>query len=272
MVEFYDDLIDNEVSDEIYNYCQTISWYHKWYGLDVETNHCTRKLNEYIPAQDGNAVHRHILSQEAALHGLMQLLQFSSYRHPLGWNTQSLEERNPLIWSLWCTINDKLFQGKGDLEGIGDKVDGLRVGNHFFKDQIDFYEKYGVPRDKDRWTTYFSARASEPIGLAKVKKQYKEIHKDTCLGWYGDYYTVLYVVNRNWNPTWGGEIVFYGDDYTGDCHRKGKYDIGWPTNIIGNRQGRVIVYRHHDIHKANPPSSNADEMTQRIAFRVRVTK
>jgi hypothetical protein len=86
MVQFYDDLIDSEVSDEIYTYCQSISWYHKWYGLDMETDRCTRKLNEYIPSQDGNAVHRHILSQEAALHGLMQLLQFSSYRHPLGWN------------------------------------------------------------------------------------------------------------------------------------------------------------------------------------------
>ena len=63
MIKFYDDLIDDTLADEIHNYCQGISWYHKWYGLDMETNHCTRKLNEYIPNEDGNDVRRHILSQ-----------------------------------------------------------------------------------------------------------------------------------------------------------------------------------------------------------------
>ena len=272
MMQFYDDLIDDKLADDIYNYCQGISWYHKWYGLDMETDHCTRKLNEYIPNEDGNDVRRHILSQEAGLLGMMQLLQFSSYRHPFGWNTESLKERNDLIWSLWTQINQHIFDGNGTLEGIGDKVDGLRVGNHFFKNQMDYYEKYGVSRNVDYWTSYFSARACEPIGLVKVKKQGKMIHKDTRFGWNGPFFTVLYVVNRKWKPTWGGEVVFYGDEHTGGKHRKEKYDIGWPTHIVGNKPGRIFVYDHTDIHKATPPSAEADEMTQRIAFRVRLTK
>jgi len=270
MIKFYDDLIDDTLADEIHNYCQGISWYHKWYGLDMETNHCTRKLNEYIPNEDGNDVRRHILSQEAGLFGMMQLLQFSSYRHPFGWNTDSLKERNNLIWSLWTKINHQVFDGKATLDGIGDFVDGLRVGNHFFKDQTDFFDKYHAPRNIEHWTSYFSARACEPIGLVREKKQYKMIHKDTRPEFEGEYYTVLYVVNRKWKPAWGGEIIFYGDEYTGGKHRKYKYDIGYPTHIIGNKPGRVFIYHHNDIHKATPPSSDANEMTQRIGFRVKL--
>ena len=270
MMQFHDDLIDDKLADDIYNYCQGISWYHKWYGLDMETDHCTRKLNEYIPNEDGNDVRRHILSQEAGLFGMMQLLQFSSYRHPFGWNTDSLKARNNLIWSLWTKINHQVFDGKATLDGIGDFVDGLRVGNHFFKDQTDFFDKYHAPRDIEHWTSYFSARACEPIGLVREKKQYKMIHKDTRPEFEGEYYTVLYVVNRKWKPTWGGEIIFYGDEYTGGKHRKYKYDIGYPTHIIGNKPGRVFIYHHNDIHKATPPSSEANEMTQRIGFRVKL--
>jgi len=270
MIKFYDDLIDDTLADEIHNYCQGISWYHKWYGLDMETNHCTRKLNEYIPNEDGNDVRRHILSQEAGLFGMMQLLQFSSYRHPFGWNTDSLKERNNLIWSLWTKINHQVFDGKATLDGIGDFIDGLRVGNHFFKDQTDFFEKYHAPRNIEHWTSYFSARACEPIGLVREKKQYKMIHKDTRPEFEGEYYTVLYVVNRKWKPAWGGEIIFYGDEYTGCKHGKYKYDIGYPTHIIGNKPGRVFIYHHNDIHKATPPSSDANEMTQRIGFRVKL--
>ena len=201
---------------------------------------------------------------------MMQLLQFSSYRHPFGWNTESLKERNDLIWSLWTKINHQVFDGKATLDGIGDFVDGLRVGNHFFKDQTDFFDKYHAPRDIEHWTSYFSARACEPIGLVREKKQYKMIHKDTRPEFEGEYYTVLYVVNRKWKPTWGGEIIFYGDEYTGGKHRKYKYDIGYPTHIIGNKPGRVFIYHHNDIHKATPPSSEANEMTQRIGFRVKL--
>jgi len=266
MVQFYDDLIDNNLCDKIHSHCQGLSWYHKWYGLDVETKHRTRKLNEYIPLEDGNGVNRHILSQEAGLLGLLQLLQFSSYRHPIAWDTESLQARDQLIWSLWTQVNDNIFDGKATLEGAGDKIDGLKVGIHFYKGDADYYKKYNVDRSIERFTTYFSARASEPIGVGQVEKKRKVIHRDgpDNLDNPEEYFTVLFVVNRIWKPSWGGEFIFYSPDQTR------KNNVGWPNNIIGNKPGRIIVYNSTDAHKVNPPTCNAHEMTQRIGFRVRL--
>ncbi len=80
----------------------------------------------------------------------------------------------------------------------------------------------------------------------------------------------MFVANIDWLPSWGGELIYYDDEKTGDTHWKRGWDIGFPNTIVGNKPGRVVVYKHNQIHSTLSPRVNAPEMTQKIAFRVRL--
>ena len=47
------------------------------------------------------------------------------------------------------------------------------------------------------------------------------------------YYTVLFVLNKEWQPDWGGELTFFNDEETGAKHWKRGYNLGWPEKIVG---------------------------------------
>ena len=46
--------------------------------------------------------------------------------------------------------------------------------------------------------------------------------------------------------------------------------FSWPEKIVGHKPGRIIVYKHNTTHTSNPPRVSAPEITQRLAFRIKV--
>ena len=268
-VKYYDGIIPNTLADNIYEYCQNISWYQEWIGYNK------MHLSEYIPAQDGKTSSRHFLDKDLGPMGILNLLRFSMYRHPFAWGEESLQARHSMIYDLWTIINDKVFDGGAEVEGLSESIAGLSGYHKFFKDGTQFRDKYNIPLEQKQigWKAYFNARCAESITGSPIGNRVGQIHKDSSADVdpkSDRYYTVLYVVNREWQPDWGADFLYYGDDYTGAKHWKHDFDIGWASQVIGNRPGRVIVYPHNQTHLTNPPKQSAPEMSQRVAFRVRI--
>ena len=270
-IDVYDNLIDDETHAKVYDWCQSVSWYTRWLGLQDITGKTGKPINEYNPSRDGNYNTKHVLGNRQDFQAMLELFRFAMYRHPVGWSDESVKERNPLIYDLWNQINKHVFDGNADLNGIPEPAAGLRGPNLFFIDRQDFYEKYDVPKDHREFTCYLNARSTDQLQGDKVGERVGQIHKDTDGSYKGDnYYTVLYVANREWQPDWGGELLYYDDEETGAKHWKRGWNIGWPTKIVGNKPNRVVVYKHDQTHTTLSPRVNAPEMTQKIAFRVRL--
>ena len=272
--KYYDDIVPHTLSDNIYNYCQTLSWYQEWVGRTALMR-AGESMSEYIPAEDGVHAGRHFIPKAMGPMGILELLRFSMYRFPMAWGEQSLQIRYPNIYELWTIINDKVFDNGAEVEGLPENIAGLGGHPREFKNNRKFADKYNVSADemKKGWRVYLNARCAEPISSQPIGNRVGQMHKDSSADVdpkSDRYYTVLYVSNRQWRPDWGGDFLYYDDTVTGAKHWKHNYDIGWPSQIIGNRPGRVIVYPHHQTHMTLPPKADAGEMTQRIAFRVRM--
>ena len=97
-----------------------------------------------------------------------------------------------------------------------------------------------------------------------------QLHKDTdsSVEPSPNHFSLLFISNLNWQPDWGGELKYYGDEQTGSTQWKNGYDIGWPTDIVGNKPGRIIMYSHDKIHMTEAPRGKTPEFTQKIAFRI----
>jgi SM-20-related protein len=85
---------------------------------------------------------------------------------------------------------------------------------------------------------------------------------------YGDFYsvhrdcapslhhvTVLYYVNLEWQPDWGGETVFYNDNYDAEV-------------VVSPRAGRVVVARGAILHRGNVPTLACTEKRLTIAYKL----
>lgn len=270
-IDVYDDIINPETHLKVYQWCQRVSWYTRWLGIQDVTGRKIKPINEYNPSIDGKINTKHVLGDAQDFQSMLTLLRFSMYRHPIGWSDDTVKERNPLIYSLWTQINLQLFDGKARIDGIPEPAAGLKGPKPFFIDHKDFHEKYDVPTDQRDFTCYLNARSADQLHGDKIGERVGQIHKDTDGSYDGDnYYTVLFVVNIDWQPSWGGELIYYGDEDTGDKHWKRGWDIGYPIKIVGNKPGRVVVYKHDQTHSTQSPRSDAPEMTQKIAFRIKV--
>jgi hypothetical protein len=209
-------------------------------------------------------------------------------------------ERNPLIYKLWTDINDRVFNSLANLDGIPEGIGGLgireksrgvlnkmrEVAPHLDKDILthtgdrysdgkDFYDKYSCPRDMREFTCYLNAREGTPNTSHSRSSLIESgilgsIHKDSGPGFTrkDQYYTVLYIANAEWKPSWGNEYFFYGDEPSGEKQWKHLYNIGWPNQIIGNRPGRIVVYPHYATHRTS--AAFAPTPSYRIAFRVKI--
>ena len=274
MVNVYDDLITDSLSKSVYDYCQTLSWYQCWIGYkDLLEG---KSLHEYVPAEDGITSGRHFLEKDLGPMGVLQLLRFSMYRHPFAQDENDLKTRHPIINELWNTINTKVFDNKASVAGLKENIAGLSGNKKAYKNQMTFYDKYEVEKHENGFVAMLNARCCDPISAMDPQgNRIGQLHKDTSPNIPiedDQHFSVLYVVNREWHPNWSGELVYHGDEYTGAKHWKYGYNIGRAHTIVDNTPGRIIVYPHSMIHRAVSPKVNAPEMTQRIAFRVRVTK
>jgi hypothetical protein len=273
-VRVFDDIISQEQHKAVYDWSQTVSWY--------QTERLDRKEeNEYKPYEQGKTQYRHFYKisgdEPFPLKKISNRFTYSMYRHPIAWSDDSTKERNPIIYDLWTKINNHVFDGAGTIDGLGEGIAGLHGRKEKFDNKNNFWDKNtDIPQElvgqPDIWTCMLNAR---PVEMFKrILEINGGIHRDS-----GDkipegynYYTVLFNSSLDWRPSWGGEIVFYGDEYTGDKHWKRDYNLGYPDTIIGHKPNRIVVYPHTKLHMTNGATETAPEMAQKIAFRVRLKK
>jgi len=237
-VETYDNLVPEDLKIRVWDYIQNQSY------------HATRKdlgyplpgsIINYIPAEN----------KKEYLNDAYPSVN-DQYMHRCVFGNQELDLKfdHPVILELWEQINNKFgnkFTIRGDLEGIAD-------------------QKYKMAR------VYVNAQPSETI------KRSHGIHRDTIDLNEEKNFTLLYMANLEWYPTWMAENVFYADDdTTGDTQQfqKGSgqsrgFGVGYPFAIVPPISGRVVLYDGRALHTTKPTAPWASQMRYAVVFRIRL--
>ena len=237
-VETYDNLIPDSLRFDVWNYIQHQSF------------HATRKNVNY-PDVGSIIYYTPAEGKKEYMDDTVPSVN-SQYMHRcvFGNNEKDLEQ-HPIILELWNKINAALgnqFVIDGDEEGIADR----RL-------------EYPMSR------AYVNAQMDETI------KRSHGIHRDTIDLDQENHYTLLYIANLEWYPSWMAENVFYCDDETtGDKQQFQKgmgqsrgFDVGYPFAIVSPLAGRVILYDGRALHTTKPTAPWAQQMRYAVVFRVR---
>ena len=180
------------------------------------------------------------------------------YRLPFAANSVEIKEHD-VVSRLFDVINNTCF-------------DGMYT--------IDNSKKEGIAGTDRQWASYMNAQPYDTV------KRPKSIHRDwdksSVESNDEDFCTLLFISNLEWNPSWFSEILFYGEEATGEKHgdslldsehyiKRGE-DIGWAKEIVSNVPGLVVLFDGRWWHSTKPTSFIAPELSQHIAFRVKRKK
>ena len=171
------------------------------------------------------------------------------HRCIFGADEVELHKDHPIILELWNTINSHFnneFVIDGDPEGMA--VKPPRVAR-----------------------VYVNAQPSETI------KRSHGIHRDTIELDNENNFTLMYIANLQWYPTWMAENIFYSDDdETHDTQQFQKgfgqsrgFPVGYPFAMVGPKEGRVILYDGRTLHTTKPTAPWAEQMRYAVIFRIR---
>ncbi len=267
-VTYYDNLVPDKLHAEMYKWAKSVPYYAGFAMADKDI-----PKFDHIPLEDS--------------HVIPSFVRRALYRHPIATTTAEFNRREDCqpVKDLWDLINKEIFDGRASYaDGIPEGHPGLIGPDVMFSDPAGSYckkYKFSPVRVKEGWTVYLNARASIKSGgqIPKVNQKDTDgaIHRDTSNDKdtvkYSEegMYTVLFVTNREWLPSWRGDVQYFGEEDTGETHWKRGYNLGFPNAIVGNMPGRIIVQESYAIHTGITPSVAAPEMALRMGFRVKVT-
>lgn len=237
-VQSYDDLVPEDLRWRVWEYIQH------------QTFHATRKDVSY-PTPGHIINYKPIDGKKEYLDETVPSVN-SQYMHRcvFGDTENELLFNHKVIYELWKTINKGLgnrYEIAGDPEGIADTP----------------------PRTA---RVYVNAQPEETI------KRSHGIHRDTINLDEEKNFTLIYIANQQWYPTWMAENVFYSDDdTTGDTQQWQKgfgqcrgFNVGYPFAIVPPVAGRVIVYDGRTLHTTKPTAPWAEQMRYAVVFRTRL--
>jgi hypothetical protein len=238
--EVHDDCIDPKLQKRVWDYIQK----QKFYATRKDKGYPDPgTIVEYYPVEN-----KQEYMQELSGSVNNQFM----HRCIFGDNEKELMNHPPIL-ELWLSINKVLgnkFKIDGDPEGIAIKSP---------------LNKGVVKR------VYVNAQPDETI------KRSHAVHRDTIDLNEETHYTLLYIANPEWYPTWFGENVFYeSDDESLDKQQFQKgfgqsrgFGIGDPYAIVPSKAGRIILYDGRTPHTTRPTSVWAKEMRKAVVFRIR---
>jgi hypothetical protein len=167
------------------------------------------------------------------------------HRCPFATNDEELKN-HPIILDLWNTLNSHFnnrFEINGNPEPAGDR----------------------------RARAYVNIQPHETI------KRTHTIHRDTSDLTETKNYTMLYIANPEWHPSWFAENIYYEDDDNSTDKQQYQQGYGQSRGFgIGNSfltvhptPGKVILYDGRTLHTTKPAAVWAPEMRYAVAFRIR---
>lgn len=251
-VKIFDDFIDFDFRKEVWDYIQNKSWHVCWKAIESKHKHY-----DYVPA---TVKQWERMNQNWIPSMVMPRLAFAS-------DAGTLERDHPLIYNLWEKISNAI--------GSEFKIAGVPEGM-----PSDFIGKTKAPEPLDislteGWRVYANSQPSENIKRSHgVHRDNPDIEDDSC-------YTLLYVANLEWYPTWFAECVYYPNDVetqTGDTQQyqdgfgqNRGFGVGWldEGKVVSPRPGRIILYDSRTLHTTRPSAIWAKEDRKVIAFRLR---
>ena len=177
------------------------------------------------------------------------------HRCVFGDSEMDLMKHTPIL-ELWMNINSILgnqFKIAGDPEGIA----------------VNSPTGRGVVS-----RVYVNAQPEETI------KRSHAIHRDTIDLEETKNYTLLYIANPEWYPSWFGENIFYEDDSESSDKQQFQkgfgqsrgFGVGDPYAAILPKPGRIILYDGRTLHTTRPAAVWAKEMRKAVVFRIKKVK
>jgi hypothetical protein len=237
-VETHDDVIPEVLRKEVWDYIQNQSYYA------IRKDILPKDPNRIIWYKPIDGLKEYMNDFIPSVNNQML------HRCVLGENEQDLELHQP-IKKLWTAINrhfGNCYEINGSEEGVND------------------------PNRRQKARIYVNAQAEETI------KRSHGIHRDTIDVDEDRNFTLLYIANLEWYPTWMGEFVTYADDNTtGDTQQFQKgitqsrgFNVGYPFKMIPPIPGRIVVYDGRTLHTTKPTSVWAQAMRYAVVFRIRL--
>lgn len=237
IVETYDNIVSDDLRWRVWEYIQN------------QTFHATRKDVSY--PTPGHIIHyKPIDNKKEYLDDSVPSVN-NQYMHRcvFGDSENELLFKHKVIYELWKEINKSLgykYDILGDPEGIADTPPRLA-------------------------RVYCNAQPEETI------KRSHGIHRDTIDLEETKHFTMLYIANLQWYPTWMAENVFYSDDDTtadtqqwqrGYGQSRG-FPVGYPYEIVAPVPGRVVIYDGRALHTTKPCAPWAEQMRYAVVFRIK---
>jgi hypothetical protein len=247
-VNVYDNIVSPELQAEVWEYILNREYYAKrkilkrLYPLGTKTVE-TGPVVMYTPA-DKNYEY---------MNDNLPGLDFQyMHRTKFGDSAEDLAQHTP-IQNLWNTINSHL-DNQYEINGVPEEIAHDNVLNLGIDGRV-----------------YVNIQMDETI------KRTHGIHRDSIDVDDDSYFTMIYIANPVWYPTWGAENVFYADDdTTGDTQQFQKnlgqsrnFGVGWPYKYVEPRPGRVMLYDGRTLHTTKPATIFAGEHRYAVAFRLK---
>lgn len=137
--------------------------------------------------------------------------------------------------------NFKIYNSsESEIQNLSDKrlgsvltEDDPVLNSIFSKERLEIIKEYIPQNLYTHWRSY--------INLGIVSDSHK-IHVDDFS--IGGGFTLLYYANRNWDPDWGGETLFYDDK---------REEIKFVSPFV---PGRIIIFDSSIPHSAKPQHLN----------------
>lgn len=170
------------------------------------------------------------------------------YYAPFGNDYNDLQNHKPIA-ELFDYINSSIFNNTFELAGapLG------YTENNFSDKELD---DYLFEKEFKGNRAYMQVQPYERVKRTRVP------YRDCLVDDSDDYYTLVFVANKVWKPEWQAEMLFYNNGQDSD--------VGWLVGFVNNIPGRLLIYNSHLLHNSKPTSSYADELSQRIEFRVKL--
>ena len=250
-IEVHDNLISLKQNIYLWAYIKSLTFYGMWVAEDAV--HFEYKLSSPKNPTDW------MIYQS---HGRQHRLQ----RAPLASDETSLKKLYLPIYALWTELNSKLdnqYELTGNPEGM--------------------YTTKEIPPTVDTdltpgWRVYINAFYNSHSGHGGQGY----VHRDTPLEFNDEKtVTMLYMINPEWYPSWGGELKFYPEDpigitsdhqqFNGDGNQNRGYNIGWldQGRIVSHVPGRLVIYDGRCLHSTTLPGAPLEKPSLKLVFRAR---
>jgi hypothetical protein len=248
-IEVHDNLVSLATQAKVWHYIQNQTWHQLWAPQKGILNH-------YVPAVDKinwfkDQGYRKISSMPRCL---------------LASDEGTLAELHAPVHQLWTELNAKLgnrYVIAGIPEGMKDPVEPP------------------VPKDtslENGWRVYVNAIHNSAVTSGwYAHRDCPDLEDETAV-------TMLYVLNLEWYPSWGAEVLYFPDDQEGETgdhqqfnleesqQQRRDFGIGWldQGRVISPVPGRLIIQDGRCLHGTSlAQNTDLTYPSIKIVFRAR---